>query len=160
LQELSISGETMSIFEPIPRESRWDEDTQELADVPSREDSDPQHASFDPRSITIAGLAVVAIVITGLVVSNMADPQSRPQPLVPSRVDPGAAAVEQAEAKRPVPTARPSASVEPADGTQEESTTDDAPTWQAPDVSSDDYASSGGSKWDSKPGKGHGRGHG
>jgi len=145
----------MSIFEPIPRESAWDEETQELEDAPLRGDVDLPGRSFDPRSIRIAGVAVVAIVVTGLFVSNTAQPESRPQPLVPSRVDPGAAAVEQAEAKRAVPAAGPSASpsAAPVDKAQDDATTDDAPTWQAPD-----YSSSGGSKWHAKPGKGHGRG--
>ena len=146
----------MSIFEPIPRESRVDDGTQEFDDA--RSDDDPAHTgkSLDPRSIRIAGLAVLAIVIAGLVASNLAEPESRPQRLVPTRVDPGAAAVEQTEAKRSVPTAGPSASpsVEPIDEGD-----DDAPTWQAPDGSSDGD-SSGDPKWDSKPGKGHGRGRG
>jgi hypothetical protein len=147
----------MSIFEPIPRESAWDEETQELEDPPSPDDSALPSRSLDPRSIRIAGLAVLAIVIAGLVASNAAGPASRPQPLVPSHVDPGAAAVEQTEAKRSVPTAGPSASpsVEPVD-----SSDDDAPRWQAPDDSSDNYSLSGDSKWDRKPGKGHGRGRG
>jgi len=146
----------MSIFEPIPRESRWDDGTQDFDEVPPDDDSVPTAGSIDPRSIRIAGLAVLAIVIAGLVASNAAGPASRP-PLVPSHVDPGAAAVEQTEAKRNVPTAGPSASpsVEPVD-----SSDDDAPRWQAPDDSSDNYSSSGDSKWDSKPGKGHGRGRG
>ena len=141
----------MSIFEPIPRESRWDEDTQELDEA--QWDDDAPTAGFDPRSITIAGLVVIAIVITGLVASNAADPASRPEPLVPAHVSPGAAAVEQVEAKPSAPDASPS--VESKDESD-----DDAPSWQAPNDSSDDFASSGDSKWDSKPGKGHGRGHG
>ncbi|HUS21230.1 MAG TPA: hypothetical protein VMZ66_04370 [Aeromicrobium sp.] len=145
----------MSIFEPIPRESHWDEDTQELDEA--QWDDDAPTAGFDPRSITIAGLVVIAIVIAGLVASNAADPASRPQPLVPARVNPGAAAVEHVEAKQSAPSADPSASpsVESKDGGG-----DDAPRWQAPNDSSDDFASSGDSKWDSKPGKGHGNGHG
>ena len=146
----------MSIFEPIPRESRLDVD--EFDEARSDDEPGPAAGSLDPRSIKIAGLAVIAIVVAGLVASNTADPESRPRPLVPSRVDPGAASVEQTEAKRTVPTAGPSASpsVEPVDEGD-----DDAPTWQAPDDSSDDYASSGDSRWgDNKPGKGHGRGRG
>jgi len=134
----------MSIFEPIPRESRGDEDTQELDEAPSEDGAAPT-AGFDPRSITIAGLVVIAIVIAGLVASNAADPGSRPQPLIPARVNPGAAAVEQVEAKQSAPD--PSAS--PSDESKDESD-DDAPGWQAPNDS----------KWDSKPGKGHGKGHG
>jgi hypothetical protein len=141
----------MSIFEPIPRESRWDEDAQEL-DEPPWDDGAAPTAGFDPRSITIAGLVVIAIVIAGLVASNAGDPSSRPEPLVPARVNPGAAAVEQVEAKQSAPSADPS-SVERGDESD-----DDAPSWQAPDESSDN-ASSGDSKWDSKPGKGHGHGH-
>ena len=143
----------MSIFEPIPRESRWDEDTQELDEA--QWDDNASTAGFDPRSITIAGLAVIAIVIAGLVASNAADPASRPQPLVPARVNPGAAAVEQVESEQSAPD--PSAS--PSDESKDESD-DDAPSWQAPNDSSDDSPSSGDSKWDSKPGKGHGNGHG
>jgi hypothetical protein len=142
----------MSIFEPIPRESRWDEDTHELDEA--QWDDDAPTAGFDPRSITIAGLVVIAIVITGLVASNAADPASRPEPLVPARVNPGAAAVEQVEAKQSAPDPSATPSVEAEDVGD-----DDAPEWQ-PNDSSDGFASSGDSKWDSKPGKGHGRGHG
>jgi len=142
----------MSIFEPIPRASAWDEETQELEDIAAHDDDSVPGPSLDPRSIAIAGFAVVAIVITGLFVSNMAQPESRPQPLVPAHVDPGAAAVEQTEAKPTVPTAGDSAppSVEPVDEAQQESSTDDGSTWQA----------RGDSKRDDKPGKGHGHGRG
>ena len=142
----------MSIFEPIPRASAWDEETHELEDAPAHDDDAVPGPSLDPRSIVIAGFAVLAIVITGLLVSNMARPESRPQPLVPSHVDPGAAAVEQAEAQRPVPTAAASASpsAEPVDEAQQDPSTDDARTWQA----------RGGSKRDDKPSKGHGHGRG
>jgi hypothetical protein len=144
----------MSIFEPIPREPRWDEDTQEL-DEARWEDGSAPTAGFDPRSITIAGLVVIAIVIAGLVASNAADPASRPQPLVPARVNPGAAAVEQVEAKQSAPDPSASPSVKSTDEGD-----DDAPRWQAPNDSSDDFAPSRDSKWDSKPGKGHGHGRG
>ena len=146
----------MSIFEPIPRESRWDAGTQRLDETPSDDDSAPARGSLDPRSIKIAGVSVAAIVIAGLVVSNMAEPEARPQRLVPARVEPGAAAVEQAEAKRGVPAARPSAAptVEPVDEVSGDADTDDAPAWP----SSDDSQWSGGGKWDNKPGKGNGHG--
>jgi len=144
----------MSIFEPIPRE--WDEATRQI-DVPPSDDNPAIHGtSLDPRSIKIAGGVLMAIVIAGLVASNLAEPEARPRPLVASRVDPGAAAVEQAEAKKSVPTSGPSASpsaepVNEADGDAElDSGTDEASSWRT----SDD------SKWDNKPGKGRGRGRG
>ena len=65
----------------------------------SDDDSVPAGGSLDPRSIKIAGASVAAIVIAGLVASNMAEPEARPERLVPARVEPGAAAVEQAEAE-------------------------------------------------------------
>ena len=142
----------MSIFEPIPREPRWDDaDTQRLDEVVSDDESIPDSGSLDPRSIKIAGASVAAIVIAGLVASNMAEPDARPERLVPARVEPGAAAVEQAEAKQVVPTAGPSASpaVEPAD---------EAPLRQGSDDSDDGSRWSGDGKWDNKPGKGKGRG--
>jgi len=145
----------MSIFEPIPRESRWDEGSQEPDEAPVGDDTAPPGGSLDPRSIRIAGLVVVAIVVAGLVASNTAEPEDRPQRLVPARVDPGAAAVEQAEAKRPVPTADASASVDPADEAD-----GDAPTWDEPEDSGDDSRWSGDTKSDNKPGKGRGRGRG
>ena len=149
----------MSIFEPIPREPRWDDaGTQRLDDVVSDDESIPAGGSLDPRSIKIAGASVVAIVIAGLVASNMAEPESRPERLVPARVEPGAAAVEHAEAKRSVPAVRPSASpsVEPADEAGGDGDTDDAPAWQEPD----DSRWSGDGKWGDKPGKGRGHGRG
>jgi hypothetical protein len=141
----------MSIFEPIPRESGWDEDAQEFDDARWDEGPGPT-AGFDPRSITIAGLVVIAIVIAGLVASNAADPSSRPEPLVPARVNPGAAAVEQVEAKQSAPTADPSASpsAESVDESDGDAQVDDGT----------DAHASGDSKRDSKPGKGHGNGHG
>ncbi len=145
----------MSIFEPISRESRADDGTHEFDDAAWDEDSAPTGGSFDPRSIWIAGLVVSGIVAAGLVVSNASDPEPRTRPAVASRVDPGAAAVEQTEVKQSVPTAGPSASptVEPVDETSD-TDTDDAPTWQAPEESSDGSRSG---KPD-KPGKGHGHG--
>lgn len=149
----------MSIFEPIPREPRWDDaGTQELDDVGSDDESIPAGGSLDPRSIKIAGASVAAIVIAGLVASNMAEPESRPERLVPSRVEPGAAAVEQTEAKRSVPAVGSSASpsAEPVDQAKDDGDTDDAPAWQEPD----DSRWSGDRKWEDKPGKGNGRGRG
>ena len=149
----------MSIFEPIPRESRWDADAQGLDDASSDDHSVPSSGgSLDPRSIKIAGASVAAIVIAGLVASNMAEPEARPERLVPSRVEPGAAAVEQAEAKRSVPAVRPSASPSavPVDEADGDADSDDAPAWQDPD----DSRWSGDGKWEDKPGKGNGRGRG
>ncbi|HJR89627.1 MAG TPA: hypothetical protein VJ782_05650 [Aeromicrobium sp.] len=142
----------MSIFEPIPRESRFDDVTQELDEELTDDVAAPDRGSLDPRSIVIAGGVVAAIVVAGLVVSNLAEPVSRSRPLVAERVNPGAAAVEQVEAKRPAPTedASASPSVEPVDE-------DDAPAGDAPNDSGDDH-SSGSDKRDSKPGKGNGRG--
>lgn len=144
----------MSIFEPIPREPRWDEDTQELDDAWSDGDAVPASGSLDPRSIKIAGVTVTAIVIAGLVASNMAEPEERPERLVPARVEPGAAAVEQAEVKRSVPTTDPAGSTagEPA-----EETDDDASRYDGP---RDGSRWSGDGKWGDKPGKGNGRGRG
>ena len=145
----------MSIFEPIPRESHVDDGTHEFDDAAWDDDSGRTSGSFDPRSIRIAGLVVSGIVVTGLVVSNMAEPEPRPRPAVASRVDPGAAAVEQTEVKQSVPTAGPSASpsVEPVDENGD-ADADDAPTWRGPEESRD-------FSWDGKPdkpGKGRGRG--
>jgi hypothetical protein len=139
----------MSIFEPIPRESRLDEGTYELDAAPLDGDAAYAGGSLDLRSIRFAGLVVAGVVVTGLVVSNAArsEPQ-QPRPSVAARVDPGAAAVEQDEAKLSVPTADPSASPDES----EDEASDDSPTWQEPDD-----ARSGDSKRD-KPGKGHGRG--
>ena len=147
----------MSIFQPIPRDSRWDEGMQGLDDAPS-DDAVPASGSLDPRSIKIAGASVAAIVIAGLVASNMAEPETRPERLVPSRVEPGAAAVEQTEAKRSVPAVRPSSSpsVVPVDEANGDADTDDAPARQEPD----DSRWSGEDKWKDKPGKGNGRGRG
>jgi len=150
----------MSIFEPIPREPDVD-GTRELDAAAWDDDSAPVGGSFDPRSIWIAGIVVVGIVIAGLVASNTAEPESRVRPAVASRVDPGAAAVEQTEVKQNVPTVGSSASpaAEPVDETSD-TDTDDASTWQAPEGSGDD-SWSGDSKWDGKPdkpGKGNGRG--
>ncbi len=155
-----ISGETMSIFEPIPRESRSNHDAPEFDDTLPDAGATPPGGSFDPRSITIAGLVVTGIVVTGLVVSNSARPESQPRPLVASRVDPGAAAVEQVEARPTAPTAGPSAaaSAEPVDEAASTDSDDEWSGWQQPEDSSDD-SSSGGSKWDDKPGRGHGRGN-
>jgi hypothetical protein len=141
----------MSIFEPIPRDSGWDEDDPDLDGARWDDGTAPAAAQLDPRSILIAGVVVIAIVIMGLVVSNMAQPDSRPERLVPSRVDPGAAAVEQVEAKQsaPDPSASPSVESDEEDG-------GDAQV----DAGADDTHASGGFKWDGKPGKGHGRGHG
>jgi hypothetical protein len=150
----------MSIFEPIPRESGMDERTHELDEVDWDVDSTPAGGSFDPRSIWIAGLVVSGIVGVGLVVSNSAEPEAQQRSTVASRVDPGAAAVEQAEVKQSVPTAGPtaSASVELVD--EDGTDSDEAPTWQEPEDSSDD-AWSGDSSRDDKPDKpGKGRGHG
>jgi hypothetical protein len=141
-----ISGETMSIFEPIPRESHWDDDEEE-----DEEDDFPPTGPFDPRSIRIAGIAVSGLVLLGLIVSNAADRESQPRPLLPSvQVDPGAAAVEQADATRAArrPTAAPTTPVEPADA-------EDAPRWQGRGDDSDDKTS-GRAKWDDKPGNGNG----
>ena len=142
-------GETMSIFEPIPRESRSDEATRELDAVPPDDEAAYSGGWLDPRSIGIAGLVLAGIVVIGLVASNAArpDPQQH-RPAVGARVDPGAAAVEQAEAEQTAPTADPSASSDESDG----EASDDSPTRQEPDDSW-----SGDSKRD-KPGKGHGRG--
>jgi hypothetical protein len=147
-------GETMSIFEPIPRESRLDEDTHELDAAPPDDEAAYSGASLDPRSIAIAGLVVAGIVVIGLVASNAArpDPQQE-RPSVAARVDPGAAAVEQAEAEQSEPTADPSASSDESDEASE-----DSPTWRETEDSGDD-SWSGDSKRD-KPGKGHGRGRG
>ena len=141
----------MSIFEPIPREPRWDSGTQELDDAVPDDGSVRPSGSLDPRSIKIAGASVAAIVIAGLVASNMAEPESRPERLVPARVEPGAAAVEQDEVQRSVPTADPSASpsVEPVD---------EEPSGQGTDDSGHESRWSGDGKWDNKPGKGKGRG--
>jgi hypothetical protein len=145
----------MSIFEPIPRESRSDDGTRELDAIPPGDEPVPAGGSLDPRSIRIAGLVVAVIVAIGLVVSNAArsDPQ-QPRPSVAARVDPGAAAVEQDEAKPSVPTA----SASPSDASDE--VDDDSSTWQEPEGSRDDYSWSGDSKRDDRPGKGHGRGRG
>ena len=160
-----ISGETMSIFEPIPRESHSDEDAPEFDEALSEEVA-PDGQAFDPRSIIIAGLVVAGIVVTGLVVSNLARQEAQPRPLVAARVDPGAAEVEQAEINRPVPTVTPSASAsagpveeaDPADDLGVDSDTDGLSQWQQPQDASDDDVF-GGSKWDDKPGRGHGRGN-
>jgi hypothetical protein len=143
----------MSIFEPIPRESRFDDVTQELDEDLTDDVAAPAGAarSLDPRSIVVAGGVVAAIVVAGLVVSNLADPVSRSRPLVAERVDPGAAAVEQVEAKKPVPTADASVSPSVEDARDDQSDSDDAPAWKSPD-------DSGGNR-DDKPGKGNGRGH-
>jgi len=154
-----ISGETMSIFEPIPRESRWDAGAQGLDDATPDDHAVPSSGrSLDPRSIMIAGASVTAIVIAGLIASNMAEPEARPERLVPSRVEPGAAAVEQAEAKRSVPAVRPSASPSavPVDEANGDADTDDVPAWEEPE----DSRWSGEDKWNDKPGKGNGRGRG
>ncbi len=152
-----ISGETMSIFEPIPRESHWDDDEEE-----GDEEADfPPSGPFDPRSIRIAGIVVSGLVLLGLIVSNTAEREPQPRPLLPSvQVDPGAAAVEQADATEVVrrPTAAPTtAPIEISDGDSIEPVdTGDAPTWQdRGDYDYDDKAS-GRSKWDDKPGNGNG----
>ena len=64
----------MSIFEPIPREYRPDDDTYEFESASWEDDVAPPRESFDPRSIWIAGLVLSGIVATGLVVTNLADP--------------------------------------------------------------------------------------
>jgi len=151
-----ISGETMSIFEPMPREAQWDDDEEE-----DEEDDFPPAGPFAPRSIRIAGIVVSGLVLLGLIVSNTAEGDPQPRPMLPSvQVDPGAAAVEQADAtqvaRRPTaaPTTSPveisdSDSIEPVD-------TGDAPRWQGGgDYDADDKAS-GRSKWDDKPGNGNG----
>lgn len=143
----------MSIFEPIPRESRLGDGTHEFDDAAWDDEPPNTGGSFDPRSIKIAGLVVSGIVVAGLVVSNMAEPEPRSRPAVASRVDPGAAAVEQTEVKQGAPTAGPSASpsVEPAD---QADSGDDA------EDSGDDFSSSRDPKGDDKPDKpGRGRGH-
>jgi hypothetical protein len=142
----------MSIFEPIPRESRSADDTSVLDDAGWLEDAAPSRESFDPRSIWIAGLVVSGIVATGLVVSNSAQPDAR-RPALASRADPGAAAVEQAEVKPSVPTAAPSASAS-AEPVGQTSTDDDQADTEDRDWSRD---SRGDDRRD-KPGKG--RGHG
>jgi len=146
----------MSIFEPIPRGSRWDDDTRELDAIPSDDEPGHTRGSLDPRSIRIAGLAVAGIVVTGLLVSNAArpDPQQT-RPAIAARVDPGAAEVEQSEARRSVPAEDDSASP-----SAEDESDDDSSTWQEPEDSSDDSSWSDGSKRDDKPGKGHGHGRG
>jgi len=134
----------MSIFEPIPRESRWDDSGQEYDEATSHEELGPEHGSLDPRSIKIAGLVLASLVLVGLIVSNIAEPEPRPRPPV-AAVDPGAAAIEDAEATQSdtPATDEPEDDVEPVD--------DDVDT----------ETSSGGSKRDgAKPGKGHGRGRG
>jgi hypothetical protein len=144
----------MSIFEPIPREPRWGEDTQELDVAWSDGDAVPTSGSLDPRSIKIAGITVIVIVIAGLVASNMAEPEDRPDRLVTARVEPGAAAVEQAEAKRSVPTTDPTGSTA---GEPDDETDGDAGKY---DGSRHDSRWSGDGKWGDKPGKGNGRGRG
>jgi len=146
----------MSIFEPIPREFRSDDGTGEFDDTAWDGDHAPTGGSFDPRSIRIAGIVVSGIVVAGLVISNAAEPEQQRRPAVASRVDPGAAAVEQTEVKQRVPTVGPSASpsvVEPVDeaASDDAVSDDDVATWQAPKGRDD--------KPD-KPGKGRGHGRG
>ena len=153
-----ISGETMSIFEPIPRGSRWDDE-----DEDDGEDDDllPARGFLDPRSIRIGGAVVAGIVVLGLFVANRAERDPGQRPLVPSvQVDPGAAAVEQVDVSpsAPPPTTGPSPSptTEPVDS-------GDAPSWQQPDDSRDDGFDDREfrrSKGDDKPGNGNGRGRG
>lgn len=132
----------MSIFEPIPRESRWEDGGQELNEATSNEEPGPEHGSLDPRSIKIAGLVLASLVVVGLIVSNIAEPEPRPRPPV-AAVDPGAAAIEHAEATQ-------------SDAPATDQADDNEPAED--DVDTD--PPSRGSKWDGdKPGKGHGRGH-
>jgi hypothetical protein len=150
-----ISGETMSIFEPIPRESHWDDDEEE-----DEEDDFPPSGPFDPRSIRIAGIAVSGLVLLGLIVSNTAEREPQPRPLLPSvQVDPGAAAVEQADATRAArrPTAAPTTPVDISDSDSIEPVdTEDAPRWQGRGDYDSDDKTSGRSKWEDKPGNGNG----
>lgn len=145
----------MSIFEPTPRGARADDETQEFDDA-AWANLAPPRGFLDPRSIRIAGLVVSGIVAVGLVASNTAEPEPRPRAAVASRVDPGAAAVEQTEAQ-PVPTADPSApaSADPVDATDDTYSADGG--LQLPEGSGDDRWS-GKPKGDDKPGRG--RGHG
>jgi hypothetical protein len=74
------------------------------------------------------------------------------------QVDPGAAAVEQADATRaaPRPTAAPTTPVDISDSDSIEPVdTGDSPKWQGRGDYDSDKAS-GRSKWDDKPGKGNG----
>ena len=150
-----ISGETMSIFEPIPRESHWDDDEEEG----DEEDDFPPSGPFDPRSIRIAGIVVSGLVLLGLIVSNPAEREPQPRPLLPSvQVDPGAAAVEQADATQVVrrPTAAPTtAPVEISDGDRIEPV-DTGDAWQERGDDDSDDKASGRPHWDDKPGKGNG----
>lgn len=149
----------MSIFDPIPRESRWDERDdggQEFDDATSDDELAPERTSLDPRSIKIAGLVLASVVALGLIVSNTAEPETRPRSIA-VRVDPGAAAIDHAEAAQVDRQPAASASAPPAADDTNRADDDAEPV----EYEVDTDAPSRESKWDDgKPGKGNGRGRG
>ncbi len=144
-----ISGETMSIFEPIPRESHWEDEEPD-----DEEDDFIPAGPSGPRSIRIAGIVVAGIALFGLIVSNVAEREPQPRPLLPSvQVDPGAAAVEGVDVPQTIaPSA--SASTAPLDT---DSSIEPVDTGDRDGI---DDRESRRSKGDDKPGNGNGRGRG
>lgn len=95
-----MSGGAMSIFDPIVPDRRSADLGTIVDEWPSAESvpGPPSRGrSFDPRSIQIAGLITVGLVVLGILVSNAAKPDPGPRPGLASRVEPGAAAVEQVD---------------------------------------------------------------
>jgi hypothetical protein len=142
----------MSIFESPTA-------VQPRADEAAAEDTSPSRG-FDPRSVQIAAVVTAALVVLGLLVSNAAKPDSAPRPALASKVGPGAAAVEEAD-NAPAPVVQSSAPANVDDdeaAAADESTSgeSDASIWQEPQPVTSDTESSGDSKWDRHPGKGHG----
>jgi hypothetical protein len=137
----------MSIFE-FPAAVRSD------ADEPTVEDEAPSRG-FDPRSVQIAAAITAALVMLGLIVSNMAKPDAGVRPVLTSRSGPGAAAIEEVE-RSPAPAEDSAA---PANVNEDEPTSDEPATTDSdtsPVRQQPDAGRSPDGKWDRHPGKGHG----
>src|SRR5689334_17501675 len=88
----------MSIFElPTTLEPRHESYVADEVVEPVEADAAPRQG-INPRSIQIAGAVTAALVALGLLVSNSAKPDDRARPVVSTKVGPGAAAIEQADA--------------------------------------------------------------